>query len=72
MDILHRGLKHPTPATVVVEKDGERHTGSYTVDGGVMTVSYQGRHTQPILLGASPSATLAKVLLSELLSEDVN
>jgi hypothetical protein len=53
---------------VATEIDGKRHTGSYVVDSGVITVSNAdgSRATQ---LGRSDAHHLAKRLLGELVTQ---
>jgi hypothetical protein len=61
---------HSSPTDVVIEKDGERHTGSYTVERGVITVRY-GFRSKTTQIGNTSVGALARLLLLELLSAHV-
>jgi hypothetical protein len=56
---------------VEIEKDGKRYAGKYRVEGGIITVTYDGegggdKSTQ---VGNSEPERLAKLLLIELVTE---
>ena len=53
---------------IEIEDFGQQHRGTYTVNQGVVTVEYGGR-TKSTQVGGSPPATLARVLLGELVVE---
>ncbi len=54
---------------VEIERDGVRHVGAYeTYAPGLICVSYRGR-SKTTQIGGSPPATLAKLLLGELVRE---
>lgn len=63
--------KQPQPMSrdVAVERDGKTHTGSYTVERGVVRVSYRdgSKATQ---VGNSSPERVARLLLSGLVEED--
>jgi hypothetical protein len=52
---------------VAIERDGEHHIGSYTIDGGRITVRYQGT-CKSIQIEDSPVDSLARLLLAEIVS----
>ena len=54
---------------VEVEIDGKRHRGSYSVDRGVIRVSYSDGGSKATQLGGIDPDRLAKRLLSELVRE---
>ncbi len=50
----------------VVGADGKEISGTYTVIGGVITVTAENGRQLRTQLGATPPETLAKILLREL------
>lgn len=52
---------------VSVEHEGIRYLGHYTVDGKVITVFYQGRHTSTNATGSAVLPT-AKMVLRQLIA----
>ena len=58
----------PLPIEVSIERDGKLHTGSYTVDSGVVTVR-SSAGTKAMSIGKSSVARLAQLLLLELAAE---
>jgi hypothetical protein len=61
------------PAPVEIERDGKRYTGSYTytVGSGAMTVSCDGGGSKSAQLGDADAKSLARVLLDELVTEQL-
>ena len=55
--------------SVTVNQDGRTHRGWYTIDGSLMTVS-NGEDSKTAHLGNMPPATLARMLLGELIREE--
>lgn len=51
---------------VEVEKDGSLHQATYTIESGIMKVSY-GMTSNSTQVGATPHNVLAEVLLHEIL-----
>ena len=56
---------------IEVERDGNRYVGKYRVEGGIITVYYEGdgggdKETQ---VGNSEPETLGRLLLSEIVAE---
>jgi hypothetical protein len=69
---------HPMPPqperTVTIERDGKTHTGSYTIAGGAVRVSYFGGKaiggaSKATQIGNSSPERIAKLLLAELVAE---
>lgn len=60
--------KKPPPHIydVETEVDGQRHTGTYSIQSGVITVNLSGHGSKSTQIGASPAEHLAKLLLGEL------
>jgi hypothetical protein len=55
---------------VELERDDERHSGTYSVEGGIVTVTYRGRTTSAQLGGSRDAPEhLAQNLLGELVSQ---
>ena len=59
---------------VEIEKGGKTYAGMYRVEGGIITVTYDGdgggaKSTQ---VGNTPPQSLARVLLAELVTEPVS
>ncbi|PHJ56862.1 hypothetical protein VF14_24035 [Nostoc linckia z18] len=54
--------------TVIYEQDGRTYTGTYKLERGIITVSFdlQDKTTQ---LGNMPEELLARLLMSELVNE---
>jgi hypothetical protein len=55
--------------SVTVNQDGRTYRGWYTIEGGLMTVS-NGEDAKTAQLGNMPPATLARMLLGELIREE--
>lgn len=58
--------KQPHVYPVEVERDGVLHSGTYTIERGIITVTYEFREN-PAQVGAMSHEVLAKVLLGEIL-----
>jgi hypothetical protein len=55
------------PTAIAIERDGERHIGSYIIEGSFITVRYEGSFkSTPI--GSSPPDSVARLLLAEIVS----
>ena len=56
---------------VEVEMDGNRYVGKYRVEGGIITVLYEGDGggDKETKVGNSEPETLARLLLSEIVAE---
>jgi hypothetical protein len=62
---MKRQKPMPPPRAITIERDGVRHTGHFTVQSGVVSVSdrMDSKSTQ---IGGSSADAVAKALLSEL------
>jgi hypothetical protein len=58
--------KQPRVYQVEVERNGVLHTGTYTIERGIITVSYEFRQNTT-QVGSMPPEALAKILLGEIL-----
>lgn len=56
------------PTHVEITRNGDVYTGTYMVGDDVITVEYKGR-TKTTRLGNSPAASVAILLLSELVKD---
>jgi len=56
--------------SVEIERDGKRYAGKYRVEGGIMTVTYDGDGgaAKPTHLGNAEPEQLAKRILTELVT----
>jgi hypothetical protein len=56
--------------SVEIERDGKRYTGKYRVDGGIITVTYDGDGgaAKPARVGNIEPERLAKLILTELVT----
>lgn len=61
--------RDPFRVEVAIERNGERHVGYYYVEREMITVSYSKGGSKSTQVGGSPPEVLAKMLLSELVSE---
>lgn len=59
----------PMPIEIVVEIDGRKYTGSYTVSGRVITVHGPDFASKSTQLGGSSADSLARVLMREMIRE---
>jgi hypothetical protein len=59
--------KQPQVNPVEVEKDGVLYSGTYTVQNGIITVSYEFREKRT-QVGDTPPKIMAQILLSEILA----
>jgi len=55
---------------VTIIHRGRRHAGEWTVAGRLLTVALPGYGRKTTQLGASPPATLARIMLRELADDD--
>lgn len=58
----------PMPMPVSVELDGKTYHGTYTVSGGIITVSSSGG-SKPAGVQGSSAGSLARLILIELVRE---
>jgi hypothetical protein len=61
--------KQPISFDVALERDGKRYSGSYTVESGVVTVHFPPWGTKATQIGNSSADRIARLLLSELVTE---
>ena len=56
--------------TVEIERNGKRYAGKYRVEGGIITVTYDGDGgaAKPAQVGNTAPEQLAKLILTELVS----
>ena len=56
--------------SVEIERDGKRYAGKYRVEGGIITVTYDGDGgaAKPTLVGTTEPEHLAKRILAELVT----
>jgi hypothetical protein len=68
--MAHRKSPPSPPVTIEIKRDSKTYSGSYRIDGDLITVSYLGR-TQTTQLGGSASAPegLARIMLGELVGK---
>jgi hypothetical protein len=55
---------------VEIERDGKRYVGKYRVEGGIITVTYDGDGgaAKPARVGNTAPESLAKLILTELVT----
>jgi hypothetical protein len=64
-----KSKRTPPSIPVLIELKGETYHGTYTVVGGMITVS-TGFGSKTTQVGGTPVEALAMLLLSELVNED--
>ena len=62
--------RRSAPIEVYVEKNGKRYSGFYRVEGDLIFVQYRDR-TKKTQTGASPHETLARMMITEMIQEEV-
>jgi hypothetical protein len=60
-------MTNERPTVIAVQVDGNIHTGSYTVKGRMITVSYGRSKTTQV--GDTPLDALARLMMLELIEE---
>ena len=66
----HKSIERPPAGTpVVIEFGGERHEGSYTLDGPMLTVNSVTLGVKRAPVGDGAPAAIARLLLAELAHE---
>ncbi len=64
---------HDKPSgQVEIEHEGRTYVGSYTTDRGLITVRYGDHFPKTTQIVASPAERLARMLLRELVVEDLS
>jgi hypothetical protein len=61
--------RQPILQDISIERDGKHHSGTYTVQSGVVTVHLFGSGTKATQVGNSSAERIARILLSELVAE---
>ena len=58
----------PVPIRLTLERDGKAYQGNYTMKRGTVYVEYSG-HRQAAQVGNSPPRTIARMVLSDLVTK---
>ena len=65
-------MMHKPSGQVEIEHEGRTYVGCYTTDRGVITVRYGDNFPKTTHIVASPAERLARMLLRELVVEDLS
>ena len=60
--------KHPHHFEISFRVDGKLHTGSYVVEGGIITAYYEDKR-KTTQVGGSPAEVIAQLLIGEMIAE---
>ncbi len=59
----------PVPIKVSIERDGKMYTGEYSIESGMLTLTTPKGGRKVTQVGGTPAASLAQLLLGELVNE---